>query len=137
MLPIHWLWSLQRNETEDEPHRPTIPFLVGNAYGRVDAPLLFYKELTKHLHEPNFRTHPLEPCIFILESSVGEKRILHGMSGTRVDDGIGGGDSYFHKQLKELEKRLPFGSLKYGYSWNSCLTSALRHLRKNVSTESK
>ena len=88
--------------------------LVGNAYGRVDAPLLFYKELTKDLHELNFRTHPLEPCIFILESGVGEKRILHGLVGTHVDDGIGGGDSYFHKQLKELETRLPFGSLKYG-----------------------
>ena len=88
--------------------------LVGNAFGRVDAPLLFYKELTKHLHELNFRTHPLEPCIFILESGVGEKRILHGILGTRMDDGIGCGDSYFHKQLKELETRLPFGSLKYG-----------------------
>ena len=88
--------------------------LVGNAYGRVDAPLLFYKELTKHLHELNFRTHPLEPCIFILESGVGEKRILHGILGTHVDDGIGAGDAYFHKQLQKLEKRLPFGSLKYG-----------------------
>ena len=99
-------------ETEDEPHRPT--GLVGNACGRVDAPLLFYKELTKHLHELNFRTHPLEPCIFILESGVGEKRILHGILGTHVDDGIGAGDAYFHKQLQKLEKRLPFGSLKYG-----------------------
>ena len=88
--------------------------LVGNAYGRVDAPLLFYKELSRHLHELNFRTHPLEPCIFILESGIGQDRILHGVLGTHVDDGVGGGDSYFHKQLKELEKRLPFGSLKYG-----------------------
>ena len=42
--------------------------LVGNAYGRVDAPLLFYKELTRHLKNLNFRVHPLEPCVFILES---------------------------------------------------------------------
>ena len=34
--------------------------------------------------------------------------------GTHVGDGVGGGDSDFHKHLKELEKRLPFGSLKYG-----------------------
>ena len=59
-------------------------------------------------------THPLEPCVFILESGVGENRILHGILGTHVDDGVGGGDAFFHKQLKELEKRLPFGSLKYG-----------------------
>ena len=88
--------------------------LVGNAYGRVDAPLLFYKELSKHLHELHFRTHPLEPCVFILESGHGKDRILHGVLGTHVDDGVGGGDHYFHKQLRELEKRLPFGSLKYG-----------------------
>ena len=88
--------------------------LVGNAYGRVDAPLLFYKELSRHLHELQFRTHPLEPCIFILESGIGENRKLHGVLGTHVDDGIGGGDTFFHKQLKELEKRLPFGSLKHG-----------------------
>lgn len=86
--------------------------LVGNAYGRVDAPLLFYKELTKHLHELKFRSRPLEPCIFMLESGVGSNRVLHGILGTHVDDGVGGGDQYFHQQLRELAKRLPFGSMK-------------------------
>lgn len=82
--------------------------LVGNAYGRVDAPLLFYK----HLHELNFRCHPLEPCVFILETGAGANRTLHGVLGTHVDDGVGGGDSYFQQQLQELSKRLPFGSVK-------------------------
>ena len=86
--------------------------LVGNAYGRVDAPLLFYKELTRHMHDLKFKTHPLEPCLFILESGTGPDRKLHGIVGTHVDDGVGGGDSYFHQQIQELEKRLPFGSFK-------------------------
>ena len=35
--------------------------LVGNAYGRVDAPLLFYKELSNQLKALGFTVHPLEP----------------------------------------------------------------------------
>eukprot|EP00435_Cladocopium_sp_Y103_P033243 s2689_g8.t1 len=57
--------------------------LVGHAYGRVDAPLLFYKELSRHLHDLHFKTHPLEPCVFILESGSGEDRKLHGIVRTR------------------------------------------------------
>ncbi|CAL1130755.1 unnamed protein product [Cladocopium goreaui] len=86
--------------------------LVGNAYGRVDAPLLFYKELSKQLKTLNFRTHPLEPCVFILESGEGSQRKLHGALGVHVDDGVGGGDEYFHQQIQALSKVLPFGSFK-------------------------
>ena len=32
--------------------------------------------------------------------------------GTHVDDGIGGGDKYFHQQLQKLQAKLPFGSFK-------------------------
>ncbi|CAE7356819.1 RE2, partial [Symbiodinium necroappetens] len=59
--------------------------LLGNAYGRVDAPLLFYKELSKQL--------------FSL--------------GMHVDDGVGGGDEVFRKKIDELQKTLPFGSRKF------------------------
>lgn len=86
--------------------------LVGNANGRVDAPLLFYKELTKQLHKLGFQTHPLEPCVFLLESRQGNKRILHGVLGTHVDDGVCGGDESFHQQLEKLKIVLPFGSFK-------------------------
>ena len=86
--------------------------LVGNAYGRVDAPLLFYKELTRQFKNLNFTTHPLEPCIHYLESFTNGKRCLHGVVGTHVDDGICGGDEYFHKQLELLKTKLPFGSFK-------------------------
>ena len=87
--------------------------LVGNAYGRVDAPLLFYKELTRQLKALNFRVHPLEPCVFLLESGSGSQRKLHGAIGVHVDDGVGGGDQYFQQQLVALSKVLPFGSHKH------------------------
>ena len=86
--------------------------LVGNAYGRVDAPLLFYKELSKQLQALHFTRHPLEPCIYILESFHDNHRTLHGIIGTHVDDGICGGDSYFYDQLEALKKVLPFGTFK-------------------------
>lgn len=86
--------------------------LVGNAYGRVDAPLLFYKELSSQLKKLGFEVHPLEPCVFLLVSHKGSKRTLHGIIGTHVDDGICGGDSFFHEQLNRLKQVLPFGSFK-------------------------
>jgi hypothetical protein len=86
--------------------------LIGNAYGRVDAPLLFYKELCKQLKALGFKRHPLEPCVFYLESQTPKGRVLHGVLGMHVDDGICGGDQYFTKQIDALEKVLPFGSRK-------------------------
>ena len=63
--------------------------LLGNAYGRVDAPLLFYKELNSQLLKLGFRHHPLDPCVYILESFAGSQRTLHGVLGMHVDDGVG------------------------------------------------
>ena len=89
--------------SEDE-----VCLLLGNAYGRVDAPLLFYKELSRQLERLGFERHPLEPCVFLLKS--GPK--LHGIIGMHVDDGLCGGDKVFQEKLNELEKQLPFGSRK-------------------------
>ena len=86
--------------------------LIGNAYGRVDAPLLFYKELAKQLDTLGFKMHPLEPCVYYLETWKNGQRILHGVLGTHVDDGICGGDSWFHSRLDLLRQQLPFGSFK-------------------------
>ncbi|CAE7230274.1 RE1, partial [Symbiodinium sp. CCMP2456] len=83
--------------------------LLGNAYGRVDAPLLFYKELSKQLLQLGFTRHPLEPCVFMLYT--GQK--LNGILGVHVDDGVCGGDAKFSQKIQELEKKLPFGSRKY------------------------
>ena len=86
--------------------------LVGNAYGRVDAPLLFFKELRKQLQALQFKVHPLEPCLYFLESIRNGKRKIHGVLGTHVDDGLCGGDSWFHEQIHKLREKLPFGSFK-------------------------
>ena len=83
--------------------------LVGNAYGRVDAPLLFYKELCKQLRQLGFEPHPLEPCVFVLKT--GSR--LRGILGVHVDDGVCGGDTYFLQKIEELQKVLPFGSRKH------------------------
>ena len=111
--------------------------LVGNAYGRVDAPLLFYKELSKQLDKLHFTKHPLEPCIYLLETTQGNQRTLHGIIGTHVDDGVCGGDSYFYAQLDALKKALPFGSFKQrsfspGYTLNNCRTSVSWPPKKNT-----
>ena len=86
--------------------------LIGNAYGRVDAPLLFYRELALQLKKLGFCVHPLEPCIHYLESWKNDVRTIHGVLGTHVDDGICGGDEVFHKQLQKLREVLPFGAFK-------------------------
>ena len=86
--------------------------LIGNAYGRVDAPLLFYKELAKQLENLGFKMHPLEPCVYYLETWKNGLRTLHGVLGTHVDDGICGGDSWFHSRLDLLRQQLPFGSFE-------------------------
>ena len=87
-------------------------FLVGHAYGRVDAPLLFYKEFSNQLFKWKFKRHPLEPCIFLLESVKDGHGTLHGIIGSFADDGICGGGKYFDAQLEPLKKVLPFGSFK-------------------------
>ena len=86
--------------------------LVGNAYGRVDAPFLFYQELNKQLQKLQFTRHRLEPCVFMLETGSGLNRVLHRVIGTHVDDGVCGGDQFFHVHLDALKKVLPFGSFK-------------------------
>ncbi|OLQ00917.1 Copia protein [Symbiodinium microadriaticum] len=83
--------------------------LLGNAYGRVDAPLLFYKELSKQLEALGFTKHPLEPCVFLLYS----KDKLHGILGVHVDDGVCGGDQVFLDKIQQLQATLPFGSRKF------------------------
>ena len=77
--------------------------LIGNAYGRVDAPLLFYRVLSSQLQRLGFKPHPLEPYIHYLESWKDGERILHGVLGTHVDDGICGGDHIFHQKLESLK----------------------------------
>ena len=83
--------------------------LLGNAYGRVDAPLLFYKELSSQLKGLGFVQHPLEPCVFLLYSD----GVLNGILGVHVDDGVCGGDAKFSQKIQALQTKLPFGSRKF------------------------
>ena len=83
--------------------------LKGNAYGRVDAPLLFYKEFRRCLENEGFVAHPLDNCLF-LPRDPSDSTKLDGILGTHVDDAIGGGNSRFNKALQQVQKKLPFGN---------------------------
>ena len=82
--------------------------LEGGAYGRIDAPYLWYQELRSELIKIGFRQCPLDPCVFSLYS----KGKCHGVLGIHVDDGIAGGDEIFHGALEKLRTRFSFGSFE-------------------------
>ena len=86
--------------------------LLKGAYGRVDAPYLWFMELRKALLELNFVQAPFDPCVFILPNI--HSGAPEGIIGVHVDDGLCGGSSYFQEQLSRLEKKFPFGSKKQG-----------------------
>ena len=83
MEPVPELQGLLKM-TSDE-----VLLLEGNAYGRVDAPLLFYKEFRRQLEKVGFEAHPLDNCLFLLRNKTNPEA-LDGILGTHVDDGIGG-----------------------------------------------
>ena len=83
--------------------------LEGNAYGRVDTPLLFYREFRKCLEAVGFTAHPLDNCLYLLRDPHNPS-ILNGIVGTHVDDGLGAGNEEFSRALQLLQKKLPFGS---------------------------
>ena len=80
-----------------------ICLLEGNAYGRVDAPLLFYKELRKQLEKLSFECHLLDNCLFLLRNQTDPTK-LDGILGTHVDDGIGGGNHRYEQALESLQR---------------------------------
>ena len=106
MEPVPELQKLLKM-TSDE-----VLLLEGNAYGRVDAPLLFYKEFRRQLEKVGFEAHPLDNCLFLLRNKTNPE-VLDGILGTHVDDGIGGGNHHYENALKELQKVLPFGQREF------------------------
>ena len=92
---------LQRNEVLQ---------LLKGAYGRVDAPFLWFMELKKALEELSFTQSPFDPCTFVLLNYETNK--LDGVVGVHVDDGLCCGNERFQEKLNALEKRFPFGSRK-------------------------
>ena len=66
--------------------------LNGGAYGRVDAPYLWFCELRDELLKQNCRQCPLDPCVFTFgKTGPDGKHVPLGCLGIHVDDGIGGG----------------------------------------------
>ena len=86
--------------------------LLKGAYGRVDAPYLWFMELRKALLSLNFVQAPFDPCVFILPCPKGGNP--EGIIGVHVDDGLCCGSAYFQEQLAKLESQFPFGSRKKG-----------------------
>ena len=84
--------------------------LMKGAYGRVDAPFLWFKELQSTLEALEFVPAPFDPCTFILRNAQGQ---LEGMIGVHVDDGLCCGTKYFHSKLEALAQKFPFGSRKH------------------------
>ena len=110
MEPVSELKSLLKLSEEE------VLLLEGNAYGRVGAPLLLYKEFRRQLEKVGFEAHPLDSCLFLLRNP-NNPEILDGILGTHVDDGIGGGNQRYEHALQELQKVLPFGQREYRKFW--------------------
>ena len=87
--------------------------LMGGAYGRIDAPLLWFRTLRDTLLELGFKQCPFDACAFSLSGRNQQGKVVrHGVLGIHVDDGLGGGDRVFDAAIQELHARFPFGSLK-------------------------
>eukprot|EP00435_Cladocopium_sp_Y103_P064515 s837_g26.t1 len=93
--------------------------LDGGAYGRIDAPFLWFCEFRDELIKQGCTQHPLDPCVFGLYTEVPatnpEKKPslrFHGCLGIHVDDGIAGGDETFLAMLKRVEARFKFGAFE-------------------------
>ena len=85
--------------------------LEGGAYGRVDAPFLWYQALQATLESLGFIACPFDGCLFSLVTPgpKGEPRV-RGILGVHVDDGIGAGDSYFKSIIQKLRGIYDFGT---------------------------
>eukprot|EP00435_Cladocopium_sp_Y103_P007376 s3531_g2.t1 len=89
--------------------------LTGGAYGRIDAPFLWYKAFRSTLEGLGFVVCPFDGCLFSLVTyGKGGKPQVRGILGVHVDDGLGGGDSYFHEVLCRLRKIYDFGAYNEG-----------------------
>ena len=81
-----------------------------SAYGLIDAPFLWFQTLSEELLSLGFTACPFDPCVFILRKPHSQD--LAGILGIHVDDGIYGGNQFFHQQIAKLEAKYPFGSKK-------------------------
>ena len=89
--------------------------LEGGAYGRIDAPYLWYNSFRETLENFGFMVCPLDGCLFSLVTSDAQGRPkVRGVLGIHVDDGIGGGDDYFLSVIERLREKYSFGAFNTG-----------------------
>ena len=84
--------------------------LLKGAYGRVDAPYLWFMELKKGLENLGFIPSPFDPCVFVLPNA--KSGTPEGLVGIHVDDGLCCGSEVFQEKLRQLSEKFPFGSHK-------------------------
>ena len=84
--------------------------LAKSAYGLVDAPFLWFKELDRTLRKLSFIPSPFDPTVYLLHEP--GQQTPAGIIGVHVDDGLCGGNKHFHEKLAQLEAIFPFGSKK-------------------------
>ena len=85
--------------------------LLKGAYGRVDAPYLWFMELKRGLESLGFTPSPFDPCAFILVENP-KSGMTDGIVGVHVDDGLCCGSEFFQRRLQALADMFPFGSHK-------------------------
>ena len=89
--------------------------LKKSAYGLVDAPFQWFAALREQLISLQFSPSPFDPCVFTLMQPDSQgKPQLAGILGIHVDDGLGGGNEFYHQQIQKLEAKFPFGEKKHG-----------------------
>ena len=84
--------------------------LVKSAYGLIDDPFLWYTELDQQLRSLNFIPSPFDSCLYLLYEEGKDEPA--GILGVHVDDGLCGGNQYFHEMIKRLEAKFPLGRVK-------------------------
>ena len=84
--------------------------LLKGAYGRVDAPYLWFMELKRGLEDLGFIAAPFDPCTFVLPNN--QTGQIEGLVGIHVDDGLCCGSQKFQQKLMHLKEKFPFGSHK-------------------------
>ena len=106
-------WESDREALKMHEHEQCM--LEGGAYGRIDAPFLWFQTFKGTLESLGFVQCPFDACTFSLVTpqTDGSPKV-HGVLGIHVDDGIGGGDSYFGKVIQELRAIYNFGSYEEG-----------------------
>ena len=89
--------------------------LEGGAYGRIDAPYLWYGSFKETLENLGFVVCPLDGCVFsLISKGTNGKPVVHGVLGIHVDDGIGGGDNVFMETIEKLREKYSFGAYNIG-----------------------